>query len=626
MRIRVLMQTGIAMALTGGAGIFLNQEVQAASRGAPGGSAAATIEISLPGCAAMERLAMTLDGQDRVPINRWVGKDRNDNELTLVRAVAAPAFAETFGKPLLSWNTADQRAFHATVSECTKVATKAKRFDVQKQLIELRRVVQYHMSQPLQAVSRARQDVPGNLDALNSLPVSTGKLKILALLARLQDFGRQEGAGQIRRPIEQMRHPAAMPGRLVAGSLQILPQEEADGYFRRIEQMRDSLTDEVLAELKGRLASAPGTIEGLATVNGVLTEAARDLDDIVPVERLASLQSVAGQARERIWKDLERTIAGVPANEEGRASLTAMTTNPAYRQLAAEDSRRLAELIGARQAQAASAASDEAVAGLGAFPHTLAGLRELVAFAREERRKLARQPAASAKQAFENAYYEAHQSRIAAVADEVQDFLDEVPETRQGVQEIRTLLKAIDAPAKSELYRGAATRAQAIATAVAAAERRGQCEQALPGVDLDDDAAAELVMGFEREPLRLGDLLCDVALAGSTVHGYEEPGFFDDEHQFKITGPDGIYRTYTLIPAAIGPEREALVGVRVKDPTSERPLDVDQWRGELAALLPDTEAGRSTRCSQLMNTPESALSAQDRMEAVGCVMGSLLGR
>lgn len=623
MKIRVLVQTGIAIALV--PAILPGQEIQAASRQAPAARGAqSTAGITLPDCAAMERIAAGIDAGNQVPINRWIEVGGRGNALTLTAGVAAPAFAQAFGKPMLSWNPADAGVFNPAVNECTKAATKAKRFDAQKQLIELRRVVQYHMSQPLNAVSRARQEVPGNLEALDGQPGNVEKLRILALLGRLQDHGVQEGALEIRRPIEQLRGPAATPGRLVAAYVQSLPQDEADGYFRRIEGMRDALTDEVLAGLQDELAAAPGSIEGLAEVNRVLTGAGSQLRDIVPAERFAALEAAAGQARERIWVDLERTIAAVPASEAGSATLTAMTASPAYGQLAPEDGRRLSGLVSGRQAEAAGAASDAAVAGLDDFPRSLDGLREMVAFAREERRRLGRQPAAEPKQAFENAYHEAHQARIEAVTGDVEDFLTDVPESREGVQQIRSLLKEIDAPVRSDLYRSAAARAQAIATAVTAAERRAQCGKALPGVDLDEDDAAELVIGFDSEPLELGGLLCDIALAGSTVHGYEGPGFFDDDHVLQITGRDGVYRTYTLNPAPIGPDREALVGIKVKDPTSERALDVNQWRAVLATLLPASKAGRNVRCAQLMNTPESELSAQDRMDAVSCVMGSLL--
>ena len=141
---------------------------------------------------------------------------------------------------------------------------------------------------------------------------------------------------------------------------------------------------------------------------------------------------------------------------------------------------------------------------------------------------------------------------------------------------------------------------------------------------MDDDAAEYRVLGLAGATPTLEDLLCDLALAGHQVHGYEGPGFFDDDHTVELTARDGVYRTYVLNSAKVGPDAEALVGVRVTEPTRERDLDVAGWQSTLAALLPDDPAGREARCRQLLNTPEGELSTRDRMDAMACVLGSLV--
>lgn len=589
---------------------------------ASGGAVAA---IRVPGCAELEELAMAVNAEDRVPINRWVTVPARSAGLTLTAAVAAADFATLFGAPLLDWSRDDLSGFATAVNDCMKAASRAKRFDAQKQLIELRRVVQFHFSQPGNAVQRARQEVAGNLAALDSLPAGMDKLRLFGLLGRMQELNQQQAVIEVRQPIERLRGDGATPARLVAAHIHSLPQAEADAHFAMITRTRDRLVTEVVDGLERQLAQVPGSVEGLAAIEGVLAETRGELAAYAPPARLTSLTEAADRERERVWRELEATVAGLPDTAAGGSQLAAMRSGPGYPKLSGEDRQRLDLLVRARQQQVARAAIQGPIERLRTFPATLEGLRQCVGFARETRAELGRQFAPDARQAFENAYAEVHPALIDAVQDEFERYLEDVPETREGARQIGTLLREIDAPARSELYLAGLGRAQAIAASVQRAERAQQCAAAMPDLELDEDAAARPVLALGGTPA-LGDLLCDIALAGNRVHEYDGPGFFDDDHVVKITGRDGIFRTYTLNPAAVGPDRQALVGVAVADPTSERTLAVEDWRAVLATLLPDSPAGRDARCSRLMNTPERDLTASDRMAAVGCVMNSLLGQ
>ncbi|MEZ5561138.1 MAG: hypothetical protein R3E86_21665 [Pseudomonadales bacterium] len=590
-------------------------------------AAAAEAPVRVPDCGVMESIAARLDAGERVPINRWVRVDPRSTGLTLAAAVAAPAFADAFGKPMLDWTRADLAAFSPAVGKCINAATRARRFEEQKQLIELRRVVQFHMNQPLGTVERARQAVAENLAALEALPVTRDALRIVSLISRMQDARADEGAVEIRRSIEQIRDSqGSRPGRLVAASVQSLPQAEADAAFRRVDTLRDRLMESVLADIEASLAGLPDSVQGLATLNGLMTSAASDLADIVPRTAMDALDAAARRSRARIWKAIEQTVAAMPETAEGAAQLQALTSGAAYGDLAAADRARLAELAGHRREQVARAALQGPIEQLERYPVSIDGLRELAAFAAKTRRELAGTLDATSRQAFENAYAEARRSRSEAVQDDFEDWLEHVPDSREGVAQINALLAAVDAPAGSSLYQAGMARSREIATAVGRAERNAQCRAALPDVDLDDDEAALPVLGFGGSILRLGDVLCNIALSGNRVHGYESPGLFGDDHELQVSTRDGVFLTYTLHEVPVGPDDAALMGVKVAEPTRERTLDVDGWRTELARLLPRSPAGRDARCRQLMNTPEGALSAQDRMDALECLMGSLLGQ
>jgi len=583
------------------------------------GTAQTEERIRVPDCNTLERIASTINTDDREPINEWVEVSSRNTNLTLVAAVAVPEFEAAFGKPMVRWTQKDLTLFRPAVAQCMKAAAKAKRFDAQKQLIELRGIVQFHLGRVVSTVNRARERMVENIDALQALPADAVKLKIFTLLARLGELSRQQAITEVRQPIERMRVPGATPARLVAANLQTLPQDEADAYLRRIRNTRDTLYDEVIARIRRTIEAAPASVQGLAEIERALTEELGEVSDLLPPDARQAIEAAAEPARERAWAAVETRVAG-------SQDLSALTMTPAARSLSREDAARLQQLVAARRAQLSNVAVQEAINGLTNFPRTLDGLREFVAYARKTRSALGRQVVGAQRQPFENAYYEQHQQRMVQVRGELESALAEMPATREGIAQINQLLQDIDAPARSDLYLAGMNRAAEIAAAAERAERRAQCGDALRAADLGRDDAALAVMGLGRDTLTLEDFICEAALAGNQVHGHDGPGFFNDDHVIEITGRDGIYRTYVLNPAQVGPDTEALVGVRVTDPTSERNLDVQGWRRAVAALLPDRPAARNARCEQLMNTAEGDLTARDRMAAMQCLLGTLMGQ
>lgn len=579
--------------------------------------------LQIADCTRAERVAATVDTEDREPINRWVNVDARSTGLTLVAAVATPAFEATFGKPLLSWSADDFTTFDRAMNECIRAATAERRFDAQKQLIELRRVVKFHRGQPYDAVLRARERVAKHLEGLQALPVSATKLKVLALLARLGELDRRQAIAEVRQPIERLGGDIELPAREVAVNLHLLPQAEADAYLERIRGRRDGLAEEVIADIRETIETAPASLNGLAEIENALTGELGQVLVLLPRASVAELQQTAEMAKARAWEAVEAQISALPASAAGSRQLDALATSTAARSLGRDDDARLQQLVQARRGQIGNAAVAKAIGGLDDFPDSLAGLRDFVSYAREQRGVLGRQVMGRQRQPFENAYYEKHQARLAAVHDEFDAALAEVPASREGMTRIKALLEDIDAPARSDLYLAGMARAREIAEAMARAERRGRCAEALGSAEVDGDAAELRVLGLAGATPTLEDLLCDLALAGHRVHGYEGPGFFDDDHTVELTARDGVYRTYVLNSARVGPDTEALVGVRVTEPTRERDLDAAGWQSTLAALLPDDPAGRDARCRQLLNKPEGELSTRDRMDAMACVLGSL---
>ena len=581
--------------------------------------------ISVPDCGRLEALAGALDAERRVPLNQWSTVSSRSTGNTLTEAVASPAFADAFGAPLLDWSREDLRTFAVGVSECMKAASREKRFDAQKALIELRRVVQFHHGQPGNSVRRAREQFDAQIEALEALPDGPDKLALFGLVSGLRNADPDGAVSDVRIPLDRTRAEGATAARQLALAVMSLPQPEADAHLDRIVAARDRLVAAVLAGLTERLDEAGGDVAGLAAIERVLAETRGELARHATPADLDEVRAAAESARSRVWGALEQAIAALPVSADGVARLDAMRSSPDYRALRPEDRRRLDEIAAERRQQVAEASIRAPIERLAGFPRTVDGVRNLVAYARETRAKLGRSLTRDARQAFENAYAEVHPAALDAIQGEVERLIGAVPESPEGARQITTLLEDLDAPARSAVYRAGLERSRQIALAVERDKRRARCDAALPDLDLDEDDAAQPVMGLGGSQPRLGDLLCDIALAGNRVHGYEGPGFFDDDHRLEITARDGIFRTYTLNPAPVGPDEEALVGVVEADPTRERPLAVDDWLHVLAGLLPDSAAARDARCRRLMNTPEAELSASDRMAAVDCVMKSLVG-
>jgi len=350
-------------------------------------------ELQTADCETAERVAAAVDTEDREAINRWVEVDGRSTGLTLVAAVASPTFAETFGKPLLSWTGDDFTTFDRAMNQCIRTATAERRFDAQKRLIELRRVVKFHRGQPYNTVIRARERVAEHFETLQALPASATKLKVLALLARLGELDRRDGITEVRQPIERMGGAIELPAREVASNLHALPQAEADVYLERIRRERDALADAVLTDIRRMIEAAPASLAGLADIERALTGELGELRDLLPTEPVTELLAAAGEARSRAWDALEAQIHAIPASAGGSRQLDALTTSAAARSLGREDAARLRQLVQTRRGQVGNAAVAQAIDALDEFPDTLAGLRDFVSYAREQRKVLGRQVA-----------------------------------------------------------------------------------------------------------------------------------------------------------------------------------------------------------------------------------------
>lgn len=216
---------------------------------------------------------------------------------------------------------------------------------------------------------------------------------------------------------------------------------------------------------------------------------------------------------------------------------------------------------------------------------------------------------------------------------------------------------------------------------------QAHCDELVAGTGLAEaDAERPVLISSGTVPLR--DLLCALDSADHQVHSFAPAEEAQDAFSLKITPKRGVYQTITLHEAEVGPDQRALVGLSVADANVEKTLTVKEWQSyvdalkrgrspELAALQSGAGAGRggsldarlqSCRtlvqqlddqgrdpddlsqkeqaalmacllqfgpmigsqaiedgsCERLLNTPESELSQDEKMEALSCTMHSML--
>lgn len=266
-----------------------------------------------------------------------------------------------------------------------------------------------------------------------------------------------------------------------------------------------------------------------------------------------------------------------------------------------------------RGVEAAAVAALEAVA-----VQAPADLGRLWTLGRRERRPLS----GASSQRFERRF----RARMAASAQQVlpqfRERIDRMPATAQGLQQLEGALEALTGvpeqgwPSLPGYPEAVAQRAQAVAGTLA----RQRCDALWARIDLDRDDAGRAVWDGA-EGTTVGALVCDLAEQGHTVSGFEGPGLLSDTATLEVTLEGQPFQRIRLHEGEVAPDTRMLVGFEVKDANETRSLSVTEWERFVAA-----SAGGETDCRRLLATPAQRLSAEQRMDALGCVLGEAARR
>ncbi|PCI47777.1 MAG: hypothetical protein COB49_06730 [Alphaproteobacteria bacterium] len=103
------------------------------------------------------------------------------------------------------------------------------------------------------------------------------------------------------------------------------------------------------------------------------------------------------------------------------------------------------------------------------------------------------------------------------------------------------------------------------------------CYKNLDRFDLDVDDRETAILGYNGETT-LGLFVCAMNKRGYRFQEYESAGWFGSTHTLSILNQRGITLSIEMEEVEAVKNKEMLVGVLVKDATSETKLTLDGWQ------------------------------------------------
>lgn len=197
--------------------------------------------------------------------------------------------------------------------------------------------------------------------------------------------------------------------------------------------------------------------------------------------------------------------------------------------------------------------------------------------------------------------------------------LADMPATFAGFRQTRTAvadLTGVTGTESAPSFRSFHDAADARAAEIAAAMREENCSALLDHLDIDEDAADQLVWDGDKGT-KFGIFVCNLAASGNPVHEYDAGGLFSSEQTLKATlGFDGL-QTLSLHEAEVAHGVDMLVGFKMRDANEDRPIGVEEW----ATFVSMTTGGQFVTpemCEGVLQKPEDQLTLDDRMLGVDC--------
>ncbi len=225
----------------------------------------------------------------------------------------------------------------------------------------------------------------------------------------------------------------------------------------------------------------------------------------------------------------------------------------------------------------AGKAADDAIASLKKFPATLAGLKQMAAFLQKMQGSLG-QVRGTGWYKFEKAYGLALNNIAIKALDGYKKEISALPATVAGLKQLQTsggnLFRFRPAPSNLKEYQDAAKdRIKEMKQGI----RKIACYKELDSVGLDKKARDVALLGYNGETT-LGLFVCAISKHGYKFQDYKSAGWLGSTYTLGILNRRGITLTIEMKKVEAVKGREMLVGVKVKDATSETEMTLTGWQ------------------------------------------------
>lgn len=225
----------------------------------------------------------------------------------------------------------------------------------------------------------------------------------------------------------------------------------------------------------------------------------------------------------------------------------------------------------------AGKAADDAIAGLKKFPATIAGLKQLAGFLQEIQSSLGRVGGPGWNK-FEKAYGQALNNVAKKALDGYKKEISTFPDTSAGLRRLQAsvgkLFRSRPAPSNLKAYQNATTdRIKEVKQGI----RKISCYKELDNVGLDKKARDVPLLGYNGETT-LGLFVCAISKHGYKFQEYKSAGWLGSTYTLGILNRRGITLTIEMKKVEAVKGRKMLVGVMVKDATSETKMTLTGWQ------------------------------------------------
>jgi len=179
---------------------------------------------------------------------------------------------------------------------------------------------------------------------------------------------------------------------------------------------------------------------------------------------------------------------------------------------------------------------------------------------------------------FERAYVPAFNEKAEDALTDFADKMNSLPATTANLRLIQASLRDIfterPMPANLQSYRRVVTEQ---VQRVQKEMKKVACYKKLDKLDLDEDDRDAAILGYNGETT-LGMFICGMKKRGYRFQEYDSAGLFSSTSTLSILSNRGITLSIDMEEVEAVKGREMLVGVLVKDITSERELSLTEWQ------------------------------------------------